>query len=268
MFYIGIVENNNDPLKLGRLQVRIYGVHTFNREDVELNYLPTEKLPWAMPIFPISNSCIDGISDFTGIVKGTKVIICFMDSYQQMPFYIGVLPFALDKEVDFSNGFTDPNSVHPNSDFINESSISRLARNENIDKTYVKQRNDNRTSWSDGQEPESAYNAQYPYNRVFETESGIVIELDSTPNNVRINIWHPSGYYTEIDNNGSKTEKTVGTNIEINNDKTVIVKGNYKTEVDGEVNIKTSGIKINTDGDIEVTTSGNITLNATRISLN
>lgn len=269
MFYIGIVENNKDPMKMGRLQVRIYGLHTFNRTENEDSYLDTEDLPWAMPIFPISNSCTNGISDFSNIVNGTKVVVCFMDSYNQNPFYLGVLPFVLEKEVDYKNGFTDPNKQFPSSDFLNEPSISRLTRNENIDKTYVKQRNDHLTSWNGGQEPQSAYNAVYPYNRVIQTEGGIIIELDSTPDNKRINAWHPSGSYKEITNDGSNTEKNIGNKIEINQkDKTVIVKSNFYQEINGEVNIKTNTITLNVNGDISITASGNVTVNANRISLN
>lgn len=42
-FWMGIVENSDDPLKLGRCQVRIQGVHSDNK-----NLVPTADLPWAM----------------------------------------------------------------------------------------------------------------------------------------------------------------------------------------------------------------------------
>lgn len=247
MFYIGVVEDNKDPKKLGRLKVRIFGLHTFNRNDTSdtSEYLSTFELPWAYPIFPISNSCTDGISDFSNIVCGTKVIITFMDKFQQQPFYLGVLPYILENNVNFNYGFTDLNGEYPKN--LNESSISRLARNENINNTYVAQRNANRVkSFTindvEYDEPPSSYNAEYPYNRVIETEGGIVIELDSTPNNERINIWHPSGDYTEISNDGTKVSRINGLNIEItNNDKVIAVDGTYSLKIGDGANIELTG---------------------------
>ena len=44
IFYTGCVENRLDPLKLGRCQVRVVGLHTENKVE-----LPTFDLPWAHP---------------------------------------------------------------------------------------------------------------------------------------------------------------------------------------------------------------------------
>jgi hypothetical protein len=41
-FGIGIVEDNGDPLKLGRVRVRIYDIHGNDKVKI-----PTDKLPWA-----------------------------------------------------------------------------------------------------------------------------------------------------------------------------------------------------------------------------
>ena len=40
--YYGVVEDRSDPKQLGRLRVRVLGLHT---EDKTI--LPTEELPWA-----------------------------------------------------------------------------------------------------------------------------------------------------------------------------------------------------------------------------
>jgi hypothetical protein len=40
-FYYGFVEDNVDPLKVGRVKVRILGIHTDNKNDI-----PTDHLPW------------------------------------------------------------------------------------------------------------------------------------------------------------------------------------------------------------------------------
>ena len=74
-FYTGIVENRSDPLRLGRCQVRIVGLHTHDK-----NQLPTADLPWSMPVQPIGSAAMNGIG-YTpvGPVEGTTVIIMFAD---------------------------------------------------------------------------------------------------------------------------------------------------------------------------------------------
>lgn len=87
MIYTGVVENRNDPLKLGRCQVRIVGVHT---DDKTL--LPTSDLPWAYPVQPITSAAISGIGySPTGTVPGSWVAVMFRDSDQQMPVIIGTI---------------------------------------------------------------------------------------------------------------------------------------------------------------------------------
>ena len=55
MFYTGICENNNDPMKLGRVQLRVFGLHTENKNGTDPggNLLATADLPWALPVMPI-----------------------------------------------------------------------------------------------------------------------------------------------------------------------------------------------------------------------
>ena len=62
---VGVIEDRNDPDKLGRFRVRILGAHTENK-----NNIPTEELPWATSIQPITSSSMNGIGTSpTGIVK-------------------------------------------------------------------------------------------------------------------------------------------------------------------------------------------------------
>jgi hypothetical protein len=51
VWWIGVVENVFDPLKLGRLQVRIIGWHTD-----DLNAIPSDSLPWAQTVLPLSDT--------------------------------------------------------------------------------------------------------------------------------------------------------------------------------------------------------------------
>ena len=87
MIYTGCVENRNDPLMLGRCQVRVVGLHTHDKTE-----LPTEDLPWAHPMGPITSASISGLGwSPTGIVPGTWVIISFLDEYQQQPIILGTI---------------------------------------------------------------------------------------------------------------------------------------------------------------------------------
>jgi hypothetical protein len=86
-FFTGCVENRDDPLKLGRCQVRIVGLHT---EDKTI--LPVADLPWAFPISPITSANTSGVGQTPlGPVEGTWVFITFMDPDCQIPMMLGTL---------------------------------------------------------------------------------------------------------------------------------------------------------------------------------
>ena len=92
--------------------------------------------------------------------------------------------------------------------------------------------------------------AQYPFNHVFESESGHITEVDDTPGGERTYRQHSSGTYEEVVADGSKTVKVIGNNFEmiignsnvyiggnvnltIGGDVRHLIKGNYHLEVDG-----------------------------------
>ena len=84
MLYFGIVEDRDDPLKLGRCRVRVAGLHTH-----DTSILPTTDLPWAMIVQPITGSInTAGLAP----IEGTQVLVSFMDSDCQIPVVFGVVP--------------------------------------------------------------------------------------------------------------------------------------------------------------------------------
>ena len=86
-FYYGVVENRDDPLKLGRCQVRVVGLHTQDK-----GLLPTADLPWAHPMQPVTSAAMNGIGWApVGPVPGTSVIVVFADEEQQQPIMIGTV---------------------------------------------------------------------------------------------------------------------------------------------------------------------------------
>lgn len=101
-FFTGCVEDRNDPLKLGRCKVRIVGLHT---EDKMV--LPTEDLPWAIPVQPITSAGTSGIGTAPiGPVEGTWVVLTFFDPDQQVPVMFGTLTGVaqLESSADTING--------------------------------------------------------------------------------------------------------------------------------------------------------------------
>ena len=91
-------------------------------------------------------------------------------------------------------------------------------------------------AWS---EPPSPYAAEYPYNHVYESESGHVKEFDDTKGAERIHERHTSGTGYEIGPVGTKVTKVVKDNYEIiSNDDFLHVKGTRRQTVDEGVRIK------------------------------
>jgi GH24 family phage-related lysozyme (muramidase) len=162
-------------------------------------------------------------------------------------------------------------------EYVNEPDTSRLARHENIDKTsvYVKEsaralgiERFNYDTWDQSEIP---YNAEYPFNKVVETERGHVFELDDTPNAERINIFHKRGSWMEWDHNGTLTDRVVGDRYQLSERNTYeLVGGTKNLTVYGELNaVLKAGAKIRIDGpgevvinnDCKVTVAGDMNLN-------
>ena len=91
-------------------------------------------------------------------------------------------------------------------------------------------------AWS---EPASPYNAQYPYNHVYESESGHIKEFDDTAGSERIHERHTSGSSYEIGPAGTKVTRVVKDNYEIiSNDDFLHVRGTRRQTVDEGVRIR------------------------------
>jgi hypothetical protein len=236
---IGVVENNIDTEKLGRVQVRIFGHHTEDRTEY-----PTDDLPWAQCLSSSPN--ISGEGNFFLPNNGDWVAVSFFDPEEQYPAILGVIPKFVESLPDFASGFSDPNSENPDSNFVGESGISRLARNENISDTIIQDKKDDRTtgvqcngvSWD---EPETPYDAEYPNNKVIHTK-GHVIELDDTDSKERVHIFHKSGTSTEIHPNGNKVDLIKSNRyVVIDSDNNILTKGDWNIRIEGDENLEIVG---------------------------
>lgn len=157
-------------------------------------------------------------------------------------------------------GFTDPSATYPTKEYAGISETNKLAQGD-AKGTIVQTKNLNRMkgaklpggeAWD---QPESAFRGQYPYNKVTQTESGHIIEVDDTPGSERLHIYHMSGTFIEIDANGSMIKRAAGSSYEI-------IDKNGKISIAGQADISINGacnIFVGNDANIEVEGDTNIT---------
>jgi len=200
-----------------------------------------------------------GNSIFGGTDVDVDIVIKLLDSYISDKYVTNYFSEINNTELAKIQGFIDPNKQYPRPEYANKTDLNKLAVSDG-DHIIFKLKENNRISnipvaggkpWN---EPDTAYGGEYPYNQVIETEAGHVIELDSTPGAERIQVFHKTGSYIEIDVNGSMVRKVIGDNYEvIDRNNLVYVKGAQQLTVDG----KTS-ILVRDDAVIDV--EGNLTL--------
>ena len=285
IWFVGVVEDRADPKHLGRLRVRCLGYHT---ED--LIKLPTEDLPWAHVMSPITSATVSGIGQSPlGAVEGTWVVGFFQDGADaQMPVIIGTLPGIPDElATKIEKGDDDKYPGKGFQDYINanypkykETDINRLAVNdEDLPHASLTTRNADRnlavgTAQIDGiytgvaqiptdldggstgpagqttqggywDEPESPYNATYPYNHVYESEGGHLREMDDTPDAERIHERHASGTGYEVGPDGTKVTR-------VHKDNYTIISGDEYTHIQGTNRHTTDGgvrVRVNSSGE-------------------
>ena len=297
LFFVGVVENNNDPQFEGRIKVRAFGIHGDNKE------IPTPLLPWAI--------CAKGDYDPNGLPPPLNSFVygMFLDGRAaQHPLVLGLIPSQFAEPINpQQNGW----GVVPdcNGELLARTSApqdfgqpqnSRLSRGENLEETYVLQQEmnrvedvyiagqqdvepnaDDRLTWS---EPSPAYGARYPFNRVIETAKHS-IEIDDTPGAERIMIYHNQGSYVQIDSRGTTTHKSTGDKYEINDkqqhvyvggpsmvtinsDAYVYVKGNKTEEIEGDYNMIVRGnAQFGVGGSFFVNASDNLQMRAADVML-
>ncbi len=274
VWFTGVVENRNDPAKLGRVQVRCLGFHTEDLIDI-----PSADLPWAHVMMPVTDPSMQGLGNSPSfLTEGTWVIGYFRDANEkQQPVILGSLPGVPQAIADNTKGYNDPNGTYPgtitHSDHtIEESDVNRLARND-TDKPHkvIADKDDAVTtevpianSDTTFSEPKSTYAATYPKNHVFESESGHIREYDDTTDNERIHEYHKKGTFYEIDKDGNKITRIVGDNYEIlHKDNYINVKGTVNLTIDSDCNtyIKKNW-NIQVDGDKTETIKGTHTVTA------
>jgi hypothetical protein len=118
----------------------------------------------------------------------------------------------------------------------------------------------NGTAWD---QPTSPFDASYPFNHVFQSESGHTKEYDDTPNAERTLEYHKAGTFTEIDRNGTRVTRIVGDNYEVlDRNGFLYVKGSVSITVEGDVNLYAKNdCNVQVDGNMKTEVHGNYSLN-------
>ena len=227
IWFTGIVVDIVDPVKVGRVKVRIIPEHGDPNNPGLKKVIETADLFWATPIMPINSASFEGVGlSPTGLFKGSNVFGFYLDGANKaQPMIMG--SFHLSAR----NG--DPNN----------NDVSSLARGVSpVQKEYEKK------------EPQTQYGAEYPFNKTLTTFAGHVIEIDDTPDAERIHIYHTSGSYVEMNPDGSVVSKSMANDVEVvMKDKSVFVKGNVQIEADGRINLVSGkGIKLSAPGGVYV----------------
>ena len=267
--FFGVVEDRIDPMKWGRVKVRIFGDHT---ED--LAELPTEDLPWAQIILPVTATP----NQSHNLWDGTMVFGYYADGVEkQVPVITGIKATngetTLDKAGKKTTGFQDQREVKDCSTTsgqtcaavgINTSPVANPDKYN--DSTYKKTRDEKRHKVTGGkafnyEEPATSFAAKYPFNRATETESGHIVEYDDTPGNERINISHRTGSYVEMLKDGSVVYKAT-------KDRHTVTNANSFSSTSGSSSTNVSGVTINqhggnyimnVSGNVNMAVSGNVT---------
>lgn len=264
VWWHGVVEDVKDPLKLGRCRVRCVGYHTASKSNIK-----TSDLPWATPLQSIVSAAVSGIGmSPTGLVQGSHVFGFFRDGKEaQMPVILGSFAGVPTQKFPTSAGFSDPDGKYPleeetehGTSVLGESDVSRLARGEKTDQTIIQSKKDGTVkgvstagggSWD---EPETPYETEYPFNKVFQTSSGHICEFDDTNGKERIHLYHRSGTFFELHPDGSIVQKVIKDRYQVVlGDDYVNVKGNVSVTVEGDALIKVDGeTKIESTGKTDV----------------
>jgi len=148
-----------------------------------------------------------------------------------------------DPKLGSPEAFKDPNSVYPSCEYTDRPDTNKLATGDTTG-TIVENKERNRVTevstanggnWS---EPKPAFCGKYPYNHVVESESGHVIEMDDTPAHQRLHMYHRTGTFVEIDENGTYHQHVQGDHygIYVRNNH-VYIKGGYDITVDNAAKV-------------------------------
>lgn len=221
-FYRGIVVDNNDPEKYGRVRVKLFGLN--NNEAID-------NLPWAEVMQSPSLGLISGVGLSAVLKQGTWVYVIFEDNNPEKQIVIGVSTGINELR---SDGFSDPDNKYPLPSTLSQSDFGQCCIN---DFSLENKGLSDTTMTSHGvmfNYQTSVSEDSYLDSWVLRSETGLMIEVDD--HNSQIRITHPEGTFVTIGKNGDVKVSSVN-NITLNAKKDLEfnVLGDFKVNVDGSL---------------------------------
>lgn len=113
-WFVGVVEDRMDPLKQGRVRVRVWGLHPYEKTQGPVKGIRTEDLPWMSILQPTSSASVSGVQQaVTGMVPGTNVYGHFLDKYKLNGLILGTYSGNSTQKPNPNEGFADPTGQYP-----------------------------------------------------------------------------------------------------------------------------------------------------------
>ena len=265
IWFVGIVEDRADPLKIGRVRVRCFGWHTEDKTK-----LSTSTLPWAQVLVPVNSASTSGVGNSpTGLSEGSWVIGFFMDGKRaQTPMILGSFHGVPGDDGNSDQGFNDPYGTYPLEKGTPDTSLLSVGGDAYLEHPNTQDRISTRvtdipeaairkTTSVSPDDVESTYETPtwnqpeiqgvtipplYPYNHTRTTESGHIFEIDDTIGARRIHEYHASGTNREITDDGTRTTRIIGDDYEIVvRDKKVMIFGSCSVTISGDARLRVDG---------------------------
>ena len=136
-WFLGEVVNiADDPLKLGRARVRIFGVY---------DEIADEDLPWAQIVVPITHTVHRGNGQVTGLLVGAQVFGIFLDGQNsQLPLVVGSIPKDAG---DKSDTIPKSNENYPHNKVYNTESGHYKEYDDTPEKERIKEFHKSGSTW-------------------------------------------------------------------------------------------------------------------------
>lgn len=246
-FYKGVIEDNQDPLHMGRVKVRLFGIHSPSLVDV-----PTETLPWANVLQSLAFGGFNSGNGISGVpIQGTWVW-CFVDFNDTNNIIVLGAISGINSQKMVDQGFVDPSGVYPLTENLGKPDINQRVITGGYTDTYT---------------------IQTPGKHIIEINdlTGEILIKHTTQGSVKL-----SNLGIDINANSNASTniqlRDNGVNITHNSSNVHIYDSGIDVNLDPNTSIKMSSGVVNITGNVNVvgniTTTGNTTTkNITALSL-
>jgi len=257
-WFMGIVKDLKDPIKMGRVRVRIFGVHSEDQQEI-----PDDKLPWAQVMAPVTEGGVNNQGNFLGIQTGARVFGIFLDGKNsQMPLVFGSIPhsetYTSENGKIESRTTTDVNAQGGDNEVQDPYGVEgKFDQSKANYQEFDHQTKRKEEPVNDEPQQTNVRKPVYPNNKVKRTPSGHVIEIDDTPGGERLQVFHKSGTLVEIQPNGDFVAQHKNGFRSVTGTDKLYVTGDVEWMVDGNITISASkDIVIGTDTKIKLLSTG------------